>query len=84
MEDDHMPRRTKADAVDLTDNGAAYCGSHLGASAKMTGRDISGQPIHEVTPPDVRAFGSFVIACEECGREASTLHRPDSLLIVAR
>ena len=29
----------------LVDNGAAYCEAHLGATAKATGRDISGQEI---------------------------------------
>ncbi len=40
------------DAIYLTDNGAAYCGSHLGATAQMTGRDMSGQRIARVSSAD--------------------------------
>lgn len=58
----------------LTDNGRAYCGSHLGATARSTGRDISGQPIIPVTP-DVMAenlaMGNPPIQCETCGQQAS-------------
>lgn len=69
--------QAQADAIYLTDNGAAYCGSHLGASARFTGRDISGQPIHKITIDDVReadAMG-FTIACETCGKHPSAVIR---------
>jgi len=59
----------------LTDNGAALCGQHLGASARCTGRDISGQEILPITPDLVReadAMG-YAIACEHCGRKPSRL-----------
>lgn len=60
----------------LTDNGAAYCGAHLGSSAKHTGRDISGQAILPITPEIARdtsrEFG-YVPSCERCGRAASLL-----------
>ena len=64
------------DTIYLCDNGAAYCGAHLGASARFTGRDISGQPIYPVRPEDVRendALGYPAIRCEQCGKTASRL-----------
>lgn len=60
----------------LTDNGAAYCGAHLGYTARATGRDISGQPIEPVTPDVAReavAMGC-VLVCEQCGKAPSLLH----------
>lgn len=59
----------------LTDNGAALCGEHLGASARYTGCDISGQPIESVTPEvarEAQAMG-WTIECECCGKKASLL-----------
>jgi len=72
--------RVQSEALYLTDNGACYCGAHLGMTAKATGRDISGQPIHRVTPDDVReakAIGCD-LTCEtpRCGRTASALWTP--------
>lgn len=58
-------------SVYLTDNGRALCGAHLGASASITGRDISGQPIHKVTLADVeycRSEGFPEMTCETCGQ----------------
>lgn len=60
----------------LTDNGAAYCGAHLGITAKMTGRDLSGQLIQPVTPEvaaEAVAMG-WEVECEQCGKKASHLH----------
>ena len=54
----------------LTDNGAAYCGAHLGMTAKTTGRDLSGQAILPVTP-EVAAEAGYEIECEQCGRKAA-------------
>lgn len=62
------------EAIYLVDNGAAYCGDHLGMTARHTGRDISGQPIYRVTPEDVRDVGLDVLRCETCGRKASALY----------
>lgn len=61
-------------AIYLCDNGAAYCGDHLGMTAKHTGRDISGQEIYRVTPDDV-AYMGLAVRCEKpgCGRRASAL-----------
>lgn len=59
----------------LTDNGAALCGAHLGASARMTGRDISGHEILPITP-EVAALSMIQYGpyeCEVCGRKASLL-----------
>jgi hypothetical protein len=66
----------KADAstIYFTDNDATYCGDHLGASAKATGRDISGQPILAVSKHAARvslAMG-YPVACEKCGKAAAT------------
>jgi hypothetical protein len=60
----------------MTDNGATYCGAHLGTTARMTGRDISGQPIMAVTPDvlsEAEAMG-YVPKCETCGKAPSRLH----------
>jgi len=57
------------DTLYLGDNGACYCGAHLGSSARHTGRDLSGQPVMAITPDEVReadAMG-FAIQCETCG-----------------
>lgn len=66
-------------AIYLTDNGRALCGRHLGATAKATGRDISGQRI-EVVTPELAAEASadgWTVTCETCGRAASRLHLAD-------
>ena len=59
----------------LCDNGACYCADHLGATAKATGRDISGQPIYRLTPSDVRELETHgvAVACERCGATASMI-----------
>lgn len=59
--------------VYLTDNGAAYCGAHLGMTAKASGRDISGQPILPITP-EIAADAGYEIKCEQCGKAPSRLH----------
>ena len=65
----------RLDALYVTDNGAIYCGEHLGASAKYTGRDISGQPIDEITPASLDPGDHF--ACERpgCGRAVASTRR---------
>lgn len=64
------------DMIYLTDNGRAVCGSHLGASARYTGRDLSGQEILPVTPDVAQQaldeFG-YIPECEDCGKKASLL-----------
>lgn len=59
-------------ALYLCDNGMVLCGRHLGASARATGRDISGQPIHRMTAMDKRQWvleAGRPVRCEicECG-----------------
>ncbi len=75
----------------LCDNGACYCGAHLGASASMTGRDISGQRVSRVTAKDAadhemlyRQMGRVdgdvpPLTCERprCGRYATVIASPD-------
>lgn len=59
------------DAIYLTDNGASYCGSHLGHTAKVTGRDISGQRVVRLSAADAawmqqhNQAGNLPI-CETC------------------
>ena len=66
--------KIKSEALYLTDGGRCYCGDHLGMTAKYTGRDISGQPIHRVTSFDAKEAESMGVAltCEQprCGRKA--------------
>lgn len=59
-------RRFKADpaALYLCDNGACYCGAHLGMTAKATGRDISGQRVLRLTDADRAEHPEIV--CEGC------------------
>lgn len=64
------------DAIYLGDNGRAYCGAHLGMTARSTGRDLSGQPIYQITPEDVQHGGADILACEDCGKKPSALHLP--------
>lgn len=50
--------------------------AHLGVTAKMTGRDLSGQPIQPVTPEvatEAVAMG-WEVECEQCGKRASRIH----------
>lgn len=72
-----MSAKIEATAIYFCDNGAAYCGDHLGMTARASGRDISGQPISRVTPDDVREASKMGVKfkCEipSCGREASSL-----------
>lgn len=70
------PFRALPTALYLCDNGACYCGAHLGTSARRTGRDLSGQRIHRVTPAEAvevaaecaREGIATYLACESCGR----------------
>lgn len=67
-------------ALYITDNGAILCGSHLGASARTTGRDISGQRIELVTDAHAaewRRMANSEIQCEQCGKEHARALAPD-------
>jgi hypothetical protein len=63
------PMKIANGAIYLTDNDRALCGAHVGATARTTGRGLSGRLIYRVTPWDVEEGGP--IACEICGRQAS-------------
>ncbi len=65
--------KISSETVYLTDNGAAYCGAHLGYTARTTGRDLSGQKILPLTP-ELAAEAGGDIACEKCGKKASLLY----------
>lgn len=69
--------KPNAATIYLGDNGRAYCGEHLGVSARMTGRDISGQKIYALTPEDAQESERYgvTIRCERCGKKASLLLR---------
>ena len=43
----------KPKALYIGDNGRMYCVDCAGASASLTGYDISGQKVHKVTKSDV-------------------------------
>lgn len=61
-------------AIYLGDNGRCYCGEHLGITARLTGRDLSGQPVYRVTPEDTQEAAQMgvTLVCEQprCGRHA--------------
>jgi hypothetical protein len=60
----------KLDSLYLGDNGRCFCGrlDHAGMSAHFTGRDLSGQRVHDVTEADQREARRMgvVLACETC------------------
>lgn len=58
-------------ALYIGDNGALRCGQHLGHTARLTGRDLSGAEVLEVTP-EVAALddSGLEFACEICGHRA--------------
>ncbi len=60
------------DALYLCDNGAIYCGAHLGATARASGCDLSGQPIHRLSDDDVAELARLgtPAACECCAAMA--------------
>ena len=77
--------RIRDEALYLCDNGAAYCGEHLGQTARITGRDISGQSIRKVTPEDAAEMEKVIghpLGCERVARVVVALHGagPDSCL----
>lgn len=59
--------RIENETIYLCDNGQAYCGEHLGYHARMTGRDISGQLISEVTPENLAVACIRRVGCERAG-----------------
>ncbi len=68
-EETEMEFTPKPGALYFCDNGSVFCSEHLGASAKYTGRDISGQKIHLATSRDAVEFERMTgskLACECC------------------
>jgi hypothetical protein len=62
---------SKSVALFFCDNGRLLCSEHLGATAKATGRDISGQRImklNEAARAELVALGCSA-SCETCGAE---------------
>lgn len=56
-----------------TDNGRILCGAHLGATARATRRDISGQPIRRISAADLAALAVEIghpVGCETCGAQS--------------
>lgn len=61
-----MPRFTaNQNTLYLCDNGRCVCGDHLGTTAKMTGRDLSGQRVYAIRPTDHK-IGTTPFKCETC------------------
>jgi hypothetical protein len=50
---DKLKSKLKPGAIYIGDNGRSYCIDCAGASASLTGYDISGQKIHKVTKADL-------------------------------
>ena len=67
-----MSFRAQSNTIYLGDNGRAYCGAHLGYTAKVSGHDLSGQALLAITP-DILAEVQYRLACEQCGKVASRL-----------
>jgi len=62
---------TSPNTIYQGDNGALYCGEHLGQTARVTGRDRSGQKIVALRASDNREFLAATgspISCETCGK----------------
>lgn len=63
-----LPLSATSAVLYFTDNGRVLCGQHLGASARLTGRDLSGQRITRTTREDAEDFRAMglTLACEVC------------------
>lgn len=61
------------DALYLGDNGACTCGLHAGATARYTGRDLSGQRVMAIGPEERAEFERYGIEprCEARGCNAA-------------
>lgn len=58
-----------AGALYFTDNGRVLCAEHLGITARMTGRDLSGQRIARISAADAsdaRDVYDMALVCESC------------------
>ena len=68
------------EALYVGDNGALFCGKDAGASARFTGRDISGQRVERVTLKMAERSGLPVAMwrCESCARTLLELEGGES------
>lgn len=68
----------KPDAIYIGDNGRSFCGEHAGATAKYTGRDLSGLEVFLVTPERALEYSRLSkggrVTCETCGKAAPLIH----------
>ena len=66
-------------AVYFADNGRRICVRCAGASARYTGRDISGQKVERITVEEVRAWPDNlgVLACEAGCTALTAVAGPD-------
>jgi hypothetical protein len=53
----------RADRLYLGDNGRCFCRDHAGMTAAMTGFDLSGREVFEMTFETAKENG---LACEDC------------------
>jgi len=60
-------------ALYLGDNGRCLCADHLGHTARTTGHDLSGQPLHRVTAEEraAESLAGAPMRCELCRRNAA-------------
>jgi hypothetical protein len=73
--------QSNPDTLYIGDNGELLCGAHLGASARMRGRGLSGQPLLEITSEVAALFveeNGALPACEACGKEPGPLFATSS------
>lgn len=60
----------KPSALYIGDNGRIACGKHCGTTAQLTGRDLGGTEMIEVTPAIAaewrKRLEGEAIACEDC------------------
>ncbi len=69
-----MPKPLAA-GLYLVDHGAILCTKHLGMTARMTGRDLSGQRILRVDNDYIRDCGHVPFTCETCTAEGRRMTR---------
>lgn len=65
----------KDDVLYFGDNGRCFCGKHAGASARYSGRTISGHRVHRVNDRDREEWRrevGYLPACETCRSDAQT------------
>lgn len=57
-------------ALYLMHDGAVCCGDHLGVTPSMTGRDMYGHPVAEITREATLELPELLdLGCDTCGRK---------------